>query len=223
MKEFNPGYKGATIFLISLILSFEYNYYILLGVSFISFLILLYNKKLGKKFFLTMVPVLIICIGVFFTGYFYSNKEVINEVKSGDIETAIQLSARVLAFAMIGLVFVFTTNPRMFILSLHQQFKLPRSFSYGIMAGYNFIPTMQKEYRNMVSAYQARGIKRRWIVFPLLVTAVRSSENIALAMESKGFSSNGERSESVQLKVGVRDYLLITLIPIIILIVVIFY
>ena len=36
MLKLNPAYKGLTLFLISLILSFEYNYYFNFGIFFVS-------------------------------------------------------------------------------------------------------------------------------------------------------------------------------------------
>lgn len=236
MKEFrksyfNEGYKGLTIFLVSLILSFEYNYYINFSVFFICFFLLVCIRGIDKKIILSFIPILVMTFGIFFTGYFFSRSRIENNLNSiskttvliGDGEIGLQLSTRVLAFAGLGFLFVFTTDPRRFILSLMQQFKLPRNFAYGVMAGYNFIPIVRKEYENMVSAYRARGVKISFIMLPMLVTAVRSSENIAMAMESKGFSSDGKRTNFIKLEIRKRDYVLAICIPILVTIIVIIY
>lgn len=220
--KLNPGYKGLTIFLISLILSFEYNYYINFSVFLICLVIMLISKVSVRKLFFSFLPVVIMALGIFFTGYFYGSEEVssnINDmtkivVTMESSESGLQLSARVLAYAGLGFLFVYTTNPRHFILSLMQQFKLSEKFAYGILAAYNFIPIVKNEYKNISHAYRARGVKRNLFMLPMLVTAIRASENIAMAMESKGFQVGGKRSQYTKLKVDKIDYLLLILLPI---------
>lgn len=229
--KINPGYKGLTIFLISLILSFEYNYYINIGIFFICVTLCLINKVSIKKLVISFIPIFVMAFGVFFTGYYYGNntsQENINNmakivVVMENTQTGLQLAARILAYASLGFLFVYTTNPRLFILSLTQQFKLPEKFAYGIMAAYNFIPMIKIEYKNIILAYRARGIKRNFFMLPMLVTAIRSSENIAMAMESRGFQSGKERSCYTKLEVSKLDYILVILLPIIILLIVVKY
>ena len=229
ISKLNPGYKGLTIFLISLILSFEYNYYINFSIFLISILLMIISKVNIKKLCISFLPVIIMALGIFFTGYFYGSEEVstnINDmtkivVTMENSESGLQLSARVLAYAGLGFLFVYPTNPRHFILSLMQQFKLSEKFAYGIMAAYNFIPIVKNEYRNISYAYRARGVKRNLFMLPMLVTAIRASENIAMAMESKGFQVGSKRSQYVKLKVNKIDYLLLIFLPSLILFLVI--
>lgn len=217
MIKLNPGYKGLTIFLISLILSFEYNYYINFSVFLLCVVLMIINKISIKKIVLVFLPALFIAGGVFFTGMFYSSSGTATDVTNltkivvviGDVENGLQLAARIMAYAGLGLLFVLTTDPRLFILSLMQQFRLPPNFAYGILAAYSFIPIVKQEYSNMKYAYRARGVKRNIFMLPMLVTAVRSSESIAMAMESKGFNAKGRRSEYVKLTVSRWDYIVL--------------
>ncbi|WP_293959474.1 energy-coupling factor transporter transmembrane component T [uncultured Fusobacterium sp.] len=213
MLKLNPAYKGLTLFLISLILSFEYNYYFNFGIFLVMILLMLINKVSIKKIILAFLPVIFLAVGVFFTGFLHSGESTDVTfltkivVVIGDAETGMQLAMRIMAFASIGLFFVFTTDPRLFILSLNQQFKLPRNFAYGILAAYSFIPIVKQEYQNMRFAYRARGVEKNIFMLPMFVTAVRSSESIAMAMESKGFNSKGNRSEYIKLSVSIWDYI----------------
>lgn len=224
MLKLNPAYKGLTLFLISLILSFEYNYYFNFGIFLVMILLMLINKVSIKKIVLTFLPILSLAVGVFFTGFLHSGEgtDVTSLTKIvvviGDAETGMQLAMRIMAFASIGLFFVFTTDPRLFILSLNQQFKLPRNFAYGILAAYSFIPIIKQEYQNMRFAYRARGVEKNIFMLPMLVTAVRSSESIAMAMESKGFNSKRNRSEYIKLSVSIWDYITLVVATLIILV-----
>ena len=221
--KLNPGYKGLTIFLISLILSFEYNYYVNISIFLICLILMLLSKVNIKKLFFSFLPVIIMASGVFFTGYFYGNQPSNSDITDmtkivvvmENVESGLQLAARILAYAGLGFLFVYTTDPRMFILSLMQQFKLSEKFAYGIMAAYNFIPIVKNEYKNIAYAYRARGVKRNLFMLPMLVTAIRSSENIAMAMESKGFQVGAKRSQYRKLETKMIDYILVVLLPLI--------
>lgn len=222
-SKLNPGFKGLTIFLISLILSFEYNYYVNISVFLICLILMLLSKVSIKRLCISFLPVIIMALGVFFTGYFYGNESATTDITDmtkivvvmESAESGLQLAARILAYAGLGFLFVYTTDPRMFILSLMQQFRLSEKFAYGIMAAYNFIPIVKNEYRNITYAYRARGVKRNLFMLPMLVTAIRSSENIAMAMESKGFQVAAKRSQYRKLKTKMIDYILVVLLPLI--------
>lgn len=222
-SELNPGFKGLTIFLISLILSFEYNYYVNISVFLICLILMLLSKVSIKRLCISFLPVIIMALGVFFTGYFYGNESATTDITDmtkivvvmESAESGLQLAARILAYAGLGFLFVYTTDPRMFILSLMQQFRLSEKFAYGIMAAYNFIPIVKNEYRNINYAYRARGVKRNLFMLPMLVTAIRSSENIAMAMESKGFQVGAKRSQYRKLETKMIDYILVVLLPLI--------
>lgn len=222
-SKLNPGFKGLTIFLISLILSFEYNYYINISVFLICLILMLLSKVSIKRLCISFLPVIIMALGVFFTGYFYGNESATTDITDmtkivvvmESAESGLQLAARILAYAGLGFLFVYTTDPRMFILSLMQQFRLAEKFAYGIMAAYNFIPIVKNEYRNITYAYRARGVKRNLFMLPMLVTAIRSSENIAMAMESKGFQIGAKRSQYRKLETKMIDYILVVLLPLI--------
>ncbi len=194
MKNINPGYKGLSIFLLSLSLSFQYNYYINAVVFSCCLVILLFSNIKIIKLIKYFTPVFLVALGVFFSGYIYVDKD-----------TAFQLSFRTLAFTSLGLVFVLTTKPQLFIISLMQQFKLPRNFAYGILAAYNFIPCIKKEYQNTKYAYRARGVTGNFYMLPLFVNGIKAAENISLAMESKGFSHTALRSQYLEVNITILD------------------
>jgi energy-coupling factor transport system permease protein len=120
-------------------------------------------------------------------------------VTESTLQNGLSLALRVLGFASLSLLFIFTTDKTELMLSLMQQCKLPPKFAYGILAGYRFLPQMKDEFQTIQNAHRIRGIKRattlkdrihqlkRYII-PLLASAIRKAERTALAMESKGFT-----------------------------------
>ncbi|RSL35275.1 energy-coupling factor transporter transmembrane protein EcfT [Salibacterium salarium] len=118
-----------------------------------------------------------------------------------NVFTGVSLGMRALVFASWSLLFVLTTEPTRFMLSLVQQCKLPPRFGYGMMAAYRFLPAFQQELQQIRTAHRIRGLgeKRKLKQFkryfiPLMAGAIRKAERTAIAMESKGFDGKRNRT-----------------------------
>ncbi|MGY4688701.1 energy-coupling factor transporter transmembrane component T family protein [Salibacterium sp. K-3] len=118
-----------------------------------------------------------------------------------NVSTGISLGMRALVFGSWSLLFVLTTEPSRFMLSLIQQCRLPPRFGYGMMAAYRFLPMFRDELRQIRTAHRIRGLgekrglrqfKRYFI--PLMAGAIRKAERTAVAMESKGFDGRRTRT-----------------------------
>ncbi|SFE57247.1 energy-coupling factor transporter transmembrane component T family protein [Alteribacillus iranensis] len=122
------------------------------------------------------------------------------------------LGLRALVFASWSLLFVLTTEPTKFMLSLIQQCKLPPRFGYGMMAAYRFLPAFRDELAQVRTAHMIRGFgkERKWkqwkrYFIPLMASAIRKAERTAVAMESKGFDGSRDRSYYRRLTWNKRD------------------
>ncbi|SFO92954.1 energy-coupling factor transporter transmembrane component T family protein [Salibacterium halotolerans] len=118
-----------------------------------------------------------------------------------NVSTGVSLGMRALVFGSWSLLFVLTTEPSRFMLSLIQQCKLPPRFGYGMMAAFRFLPLFRDELRQIRTAHRIRGLgekrglrqlKRYFI--PLMAGAIRKAERTAVAMESKGFDGSRNRT-----------------------------
>lgn len=227
LERWNPVLKAGTILLSVLLLSFQYLISLNLLVFFGSLLLLFFFSKAEKKKMLKLlIPAMIAAFGLFLTGLYYAkggaiSSESLSEISAGpyilqaalskNIYTGLQLSTRLLAFAGMGILFALTTESSYFIASLLHQLKLSPKFAYGILAAFHLMPGMVREYKEVRIAYQVRGIKTHaWSMKPLftmLVNAVRWSESLAMAMESKGFCGNAKRSYYFIPRVKIWDLL----------------
>ncbi len=61
-------------------------------------------------------------------------------VTAAVLHQALSLGLRVLIFSSLSLLFILTTDPVRFMLSLMQQCRLSPKWAYGILAGYRFLP-----------------------------------------------------------------------------------
>jgi energy-coupling factor transport system permease protein len=165
-----------------------------------------------KRWLLFLPPVLLFAFGYFWTVLLFGD----------GLEKGLSLGLRVLAFASLSFIFVFTTDPVQFIYSLMRQGRLPPKLAYGILAGFRFMPTLLDEFALLQKAHRIRGVDRarglrerakrigRYLI-PLLASAIRKAERTAMAMESKGFTGDRNRTYYYDLKVSVQDWAFLAL------------
>src|SRR5207237_1389011 len=105
------------------------------------------------------------------------------------------MALRLLAILSASALFVLTTDPSEFVRSLIHQARVSPRIAYAVFAAYRFVPLLGVEYETIRAAHQLRaGIRRsspldavREVIgyaIPLLASAVRKGERVALAMES---------------------------------------
>lgn len=106
----------------------------------------------------------------------------------------------VLRLATIGaaaLVFLWTTNPRQFVVGLIHM-KVPYRFAFAVLVALRFLPLIQEEISKIRDAQAIRGVKnergfkglwQRWqrYMFPVLLNGLRKSETTGMAMDSRAF------------------------------------
>lgn len=128
---------------------------------------------------------------------------------------AVALSLRVLAFTVLSLLFMMTTDSKRFVMSLMQQAKLSPTIAYSALVGFRFIPLLQRELQQRQYAHQLRGIslKTKWerlrhvpkLLLPLLAGSIRKAERIAFSMEARGFTS-GKRTIYDKVEIKSSDF-----------------
>ncbi len=119
--------------------------------------------------------------------------------------TGLSLGLRVLCFASYSLMFLTSTEPSRFILSLILQLKVPYRFGYAMLAVYRFLPMLGYEFMLIRGAQRIRGASERggitgWLqqmvryTIPLLAAAIRRAERVAIAMEARGLGPGLRRT-----------------------------
>ena len=220
MRSLNPGYKLLTLILASLLLSLSYNIKLYLVIFAVGLVLTLTTPGVNRKrWAIAMVPFLLAALGMFTTGLLYADGSQTGlelavagqrVLTAHNVTSGLQLATRILAYGSLGMLFAFTTNSMDLIMSLMQQFHLPAKFAYGILAAYHFFPTIRSEYETVGAALKVRGIKASPFstkrLFPMLVHALERSENLAMAMESRGFESGKPRAVAFRVPLRVRDF-----------------
>ncbi len=217
LENVNPFCKALAVVISAILLSFRYSVWLNVLVLAVSLgAVLLFSRASKKKILLLFLPVLLLATGFLGTGLLYSDTGASGytggigtaAMSIGSFYNGLQLATRIFAFAGLGILFSLTTSAQEFIVSLQCQVKLPPKFAYGILAAVHLLPNIQKEYWNARQAIRVRGVSSPLSlkpVFIMFVNAVRWSECLAMAMQSKGFSEEGERTYYHQITVDKWD------------------
>ncbi len=107
------------------------------------------------------------------------------------VEAAAGLGARVAAIVSVGAVFALTTDATRLIDSLVQLARVSPRFAYGALAAYQAVPRLADDLATLRGVRRLRGL-RGWhprLIFGLLVRAIRHADQLAVAMDARGFGS----------------------------------
>lgn len=107
----------------------------------------------------------------------------------------------------VVIVFVSTTDPSEFASSLNR-IGVSYKIAYSVSLALRYIPDIQREYRDISIAQQARGLEMEsrkqslfkrlknaaTMIFPLIISSMDRIETVANAMELRGFGKGRKRS-----------------------------
>lgn len=202
MRKINPVCKLLGLLILTFALAAARNPWLNFTAFGISLLLMAVSRVSWRTLMLLLVPVFLAAIGMFFTGYRFTAGMPVraDTVLSGGtpLYNGLTLSGRVLAYAGLGLLFAFTTDRMRLVRAFQDQLRLPQVFAYGLLAAWGIFPQMAEEYKKTRLAFRLRGLHAFPLspafLTPMLVKAVRWSEALAIAMESRGFSASAKRS-----------------------------
>ena len=119
----------------------------------------------------------------------------------------------------LGMIFILTTNPSEFASSLNK-IGLNYKAAYAVSLTLRYFPDIQREYRDISLAQQARGLELSrkaktierfknslMILIPLIFSTIERIDSISNAMDLRGFSKNKTRTWYSSKKLNKNDYL----------------
>ena len=123
-----------------------------------------------------------------------------------------------MAVIPIALLFIMTTNPSEFAARMNK-IGISYRVGYAVAIALRYIPDVQRDYREISQAQQARGISlgkeektldriknSAAILFPLVLSSIQRIETISNAMELRGFGKHKKRTWIMEKSMVKRDY-----------------
>ncbi|KKE78687.1 energy-coupling factor transporter transmembrane protein EcfT [Oceanobacillus caeni] len=234
ISSINPSIKAIAVLIPGILLSFTFDVFTPLSyfifILFVTFTMGDISVIKWLKFFspFFLVALSFAWMTILYTNQTFSYGEVMFtlwrfEITTGSILTGTSLALRSLCFVALSLLFALTTDSTKFMLSLMQQCKVPPKITYGILAGYRFLPLFQQELQILRQAHRIRGVGRtkglkgkinqfRRYAIPLLANGIRKAERVAIAMESKGFTGDTDRTHYHQMTIEKKDWIFFSFI-----------
>lgn len=135
------------------------------------------------------------------------------------ILSGVAMAARMLALVLSFLVLLATTRIQDMVLTMVEKFKMPYDYAFMFMTTLRFIPTFLGEVRQITDAQKARGHAvegfnpfkkiRSYapVTVPLVLISLNKAENMAMAMETRGYGG-GRRTYFREPKMRGADYFL---------------
>lgn len=237
IHRLNPRVKILTLLMI-LVLLFSLNTYSgLIGCLFLA-LVLIASTKVPFRYFLRGIkPILYIIIFALIIYLFFTKGGVVLfrvgsvTVESDGVREGFFVVIRLIALVLFSLLVTLTTTPLSlaygisFFLKPLRYIGLPTDEIAMIMAiALRFIPTLMEESQRLMRAQVARGadfgsgsIFRKAkslipLIVPLFVSAFRRADELALAMEARGYRLGAKRTSMYEDLIVVRDWAVLTIV-----------
>lgn len=220
---------GLLIFIISLFVFGNIASYCLAG--FFLALCIILSRVPFKYMVRGLKPIILLLIFTSVMNIFFTKGTVIAEfwkitITKEGIYLALNISLRLIFFILASLIITLTTTATMLtdalekILSPLKKIKVPvHEISMMMTIALRFIPVLAEEADKIMKAQSARGmnfssgniIKRMKnivpLIVPLFVSAVRRSNELAQAMESRCYRGGEGRTKMKPMKYSKMDYL----------------
>lgn len=130
----------------------------------------------------------------------------------------LNITLKVICVVPIALLFIACTDPSEFASSL-ARIGVSYRAGYAVSLALRYIPDVQREYRNISQAQQARGIDLSGkdklftrlknsvaILLPLIMSSINRIEVVSNAMELRGFGKGKKRTWYMQRKLQGKDW-----------------
>jgi len=124
---------------------------------------------------------------------------------------------RLASLMSVGPVYLMTTSQRDFIAGL-THLKLPYKVVFLLSTSFRFLPAVIGEIATITEAQTSRGLeldkgsiverlrKRLPVLIPTIILSIKSSQNLAIAIESRAFGAYKDRTCLSELRFRSADY-----------------
>ena len=205
-------------------------------------LLVIFVSRIRLYFLLNgLKPILFLIIFTFLMHIFFTKEGALLvdlkfvKIYEEGLRQGIFISVRFLVLVLMTSILTLTTSPISItdgiedLLNPFKRFKLPvHELALMMSISLRFIPTLMDETDKILKAQLARGsdistgsIKQRVravipLLVPLFVSAFKRAEDLAVAMEVRGYRGGEGRTRYRQLQWGFRDYIVMALLAVLV-------
>ncbi len=225
LARWNPSLKAIAVLIVSFMLTIIFDPLTPLVLLVVSLLVTrIFGRVPLGVLVAGLVPALVLAAGLVWTNVLFARpagdvwwRWGPVAVSQSSLMIGLSLGLRVLCFASYSLMFITTTEPSRFVLSLILHLRVPYRFGYAMLAVSRFLPILASESLLIRGALRIRGVGEghgvagwsqrifRYTV-PLLASTIRRAERVAIAMEARGLGPGNQRTYYRRPALGPRDF-----------------
>lgn len=177
------------------------------------------------------IRVLLICLGIMcpvLWAFFVQGETVLFRysflsVSKESLLYGLGMSFRLIMMIISGMIFISCVNVEEFTWGLNK-LGLPYRISFALSLAFRLVPTFTRTAQDITQAQLARGLDldkggfitrtKKYIplIIPILSLAIKKTDSLAQALESKGFGTPGTRTSYLEFKASIIDYLVVALL-----------
>lgn len=144
------------------------------------------------------------------------------------LTNGIYIGARFLCVIFLSYIFVLTTSPNDLAYGLMQA-GLPYRYGFALVTALRFVPIFEKEAQTIYQAQLMRGVRydrgalrrlvtlARQFTLPILISALRKVDALAVSMEGRSFGRYAKRNYYRQIQATSLDWISLILLVVLIL------
>jgi energy-coupling factor transport system permease protein len=234
VHKLNPRIKVPALVLVLLMLFIIKTYAGLLAILAVA-LLLFYSAKVPFRYLVRgLRPILYIALFAMIIFFFFTKGGIVYfrlgplTIESDGVTEGVFVIMRLVTLVLFSLLLTLTTTPLSLTYGLGyflrplNRFGLPTEEVVMIMAiALRFIPTLIEESQRLMRAQVSRGadfesgsIFRKTknmvpLIVPLFINAFRRADELALAMESRGYRIGAKRSRLNEEQIGFYDLIIL--------------
>jgi len=187
-----------------------------------------------KRMLLMLLPVLVVMVGVTAFSHlpeefrtpearkilFYLFPHETAPLTWGGVLLGATFLCRIVIMVLASMLFTYTT-PVEDLLQFSQILRLPYSAAFVLTTAIRFIPALEGKAGMVMDAQRSRGVDfgsgsfvkriRSYgsIMIPMIVDSIRMSENLAVALMSRGFGGTTRSTVATEIRMKVIDYVFV--------------
>ncbi|MFT9004006.1 MAG: energy-coupling factor transporter transmembrane component T [Liquorilactobacillus hordei] len=189
-KRINPTILVIIMLGVGFQITFAHSVSTNIGVVIITLMYLCYCKTSGKLLFLASLYAFPLALGSWWSFIAFG---------TGDVwHTAWIYASRVYAYLYLGAIVTLTTPIKNILLSLSLHLKLSTTFVYGLLASFNLLGRIKRQYKIIRYSAMMRGTTYHFwnpsLYLRIIIVALNWSQDLAEAMTSQGFSEGALRT-----------------------------
>lgn len=224
LHKVNPMIKMFVMVVLFIFILFMHNINFIINFAIASLILyIFFTGHHWKVVLLVSLPFLIIFVSSSTSMIFFGKGETtwlhwgLVHITEESFFRGLHIGLRAVVFAILGLIFAFTTRPVYLFYSLMQQLKVKPKYAYSFMAAIRILPIMLEEFQTLRYALKVRGVveqkglkaifsKLKAYSIPLLSQCIRRAHRIAVAMEAKRFSQVEKRTYYYKISFSAYDF-----------------